>query len=447
MTPELSKQKHLYQTIFEAVAMAEAGKSPRWLVDLRAAGVAAFERIGFPTIRDEEWKYTNIAPVAKQAFTPGVAGHVEAVSKLIPFYPEAESSRLVFLNGRLNHELSAFPSLPSGCVVGLLADVCETHPEVVQKYFGQVATPDQNGFTALNTALMSDAVVIYIPRGKVVETPINLFFVSDHSADFQATFPRVLIVAEQASIATVVENYLALDDESGRFGDRPYLTNVVTEIVLEDGAILEHYKVQKESLNAYHIANTRVRIQQAAVLNGYSFALGGQISRNQIDVAFTAPGGECALQGLYYVSGKQLADVHLSVDHAHPNCTSQILYKGMLDDKARGVFDGKVWVRTDAQGTNANQTNKNLLLSTSARVDTKPQLEIFADDVKCSHGATVGQLNKDEIFYLLSRGLPLEQARTMLTFAFAQEVVDRIKIESIKSGLGRAISTRIAGRG
>ncbi|MBX7222787.1 MAG: Fe-S cluster assembly protein SufD [Blastocatellia bacterium] len=443
MFPERSKEKSQYRDGFEVFLTAQAN-APQWLASLRERAFAEFERLGFPTIANEEWKYTNIAPLAGQAFRRGSLEGVDLaqVRRQLRIYPEAERSRLVFINGVYVPEFSVIEGLPAGVVVTNLAEGLATRQEFLEANFATLADFENRAFTALNTAHANDGALIVIPRGKVVETPINLFFVTVASPIAQVSFPRVLIHAGEASIATVVENFLTLGETTP--DTAPAFTCPVTEIRVGDGANLEHYKVQKESLRTFHIANTFADLHHTSVLNSNSISLGGQIARNRIAVAFKAEGGEMNAKGLYYATGKQLMDSRLEVDHAVPNCTSQLLYKGMLDDKARGVFNGKVFVRHDAQGTNAIQTNKNLLLSQTARIDTKPQLEIFADDVKCGHGATVGQLSQDELFYLLSRGIETQAARNLLTYAFAHELVEHIKIESLKEELDRTISSRIS---
>lgn len=448
MKAELSKTRSAFADAQAAFAESHANETPNWLAEKRAAGFAEFERVGIPTVRDEAWKYTNVARIADAEFSLGdIAGvDVAMAGKSIPFYPESEGARLVFLNGVYIPELSDTSKLTGGIEVQRLSDAIASNGDFVAKHLGTLAGSEGRGFTALNESFLADGAFIRIKRGKAVEQPVNLFFVTGPQGDHRATFPRTLIVAEEASIASVVENYIELCDETGRFGNRTYLTDTVAEFVVESGANLSHYKVQHEGAKAFHISDTRVALNRASVFTSLSIALGGQLSRHEMSVAFGDEGGECRLAGLYLTSDAQVADTHIAIDHAVPRCESEVTFRGVLDGKSRGVFDGKVLVRKDAQMTNSVTSNKNLLLSTDARCDTKPQLEIFADDVKCGHGATVGQLENDEIFYLLSRGLTPEQARTLLTYGFAREIIDGIKVASIKSHLDDVIAARMAKR-
>ncbi len=448
MKAELSKSKNPYAETFAEFAEARAGETPSWLAGKRAAGFAEFEKLGFPTVRDEEWKYTNVARVAEQVFTAAdLAGlDLALAGKSIPFYAESEGARLVFLNGVFVPELSDTSKLNGGIEVSRLSDAITSNGDLVARHLGSLAKVEGRAFTAFNDAFLTDGAFIRVKRGQAIEQSVNLFFVTGPQSDHRSTFPRTLVVAEEASIATVVENFIELCDERGRFGNRTYLTDAVAEFIVEPGANLSHYKVQHEGAKAFHIADTHVSLNRTSVFTSLSIALGGQVSRHQVSVAFGGEGGECRLAGLYLTADAQVADTHISIDHAVPRCESEVTFRGVLDGKSRGVFDGKVLVRKDAQLTNSVTSNKNLLLSNDARVDTKPQLEIFADDVKCGHGATVGQLENDEIFYLLSRGLTPEQARTLLTYGFAREITDGIKVASIKSHLDDVIGARMAKR-
>jgi Fe-S cluster assembly protein SufD len=445
MTPELSKEKNPYAEAHERFAEVNAERSPRWLAQTRAAALSTFERLGFPTVALEDWKYVNVAPIAKQPFTLGDVTGVDLAlaSRSVPFTPESKGARLTFLNGVFQPGMSDVSGLPAAVFVGDLAQAFSEREDIVKAHFATLAHCDAAAFTALNTAFAHDGALIFIPKGKAVETPISLFFVTGPQEDFRVAHPRTLVIVEEAAIVTFIEHYIELCDEKGRFGNRVYLTNAVTEAHVGQGAHVERYKVQHEGVKSYHVADTQVRLGRASVFADHSIALGGQLSRNQLGVTFTAEGGECRLNGLYSIGGTQVADAHIFIDHAAPHCTSDLVYKGVLDGKSRGVFDGRVFVRKDAQMTNASTTNKNLLLSSEARADTKPQLEIFADDVKCGHGATVGQLDSDEIFYLLSRGLTEKMARSLLTYGFAREVIEKIKIASIKSHLDDIIAARM----
>jgi Fe-S cluster assembly protein SufD len=316
----------------------------------------------------------------------------------------------------------------------------ERHSDLARKYLARGADYDKNAFAALNTAFLAGGAFVYLRKNSTANMqPIHLLFLSDSSSVQTASFPRVLIVCEEGTRATVIESYASLQEES-------YLTNAVVEIVLKDDAWLEHYKVQRESLRAFHIATTTAELGRNSHFNSTTITLGAQLSRHDINITFNQEGAECSVDGLYIVGSGQHADTHSLIDHREPHCTSHQLYKGILDGKSRAVFNGRVFVREGAQQTNAMQTNRNLLLSNEARVDTKPQLEIFADDVKCAHGATVGQLEDEELFYLASRGLHPDIARNLLTYGFAEEVIEKIKIESIKAQLDEAVLNRLHAR-
>jgi Fe-S cluster assembly protein SufD len=294
-----------------------------------------------------------------------------------------------------------------------------------------------NGFTALNTAFVSSGAFVYIPKGVTVNTPLHLLFISDGAQ--LASFPRVLVVAEENSSATVIETHVSTQDVQ-------YFTNAVVEVVLKDGARIEHYKVQRESVEAFHVATTVADLGSNASYDATTITFGAALSRHDINVTLDHEGAECRVDGLYLVTTGQHADTHSVIDHRKPHCTSHQLYKGILDGKSRAVFNGKIFVRHDAQKTDAMQTNKNLLLSNEARVDTKPQLEILADDVKCAHGAAVGQIDEDELFYLETRGIHHDLARNLLTYGFAEEVIGKIKVDSIRAQLDEAVLNRLNAR-
>lgn len=431
MKAETAKATHPFAEAFAALAPVRAA-SPYG--QAQEAAFAVFERLGLPTVKDEAWRYTNLAPLAKRAFrlaTPEglVATHMQSQ---IPFFDEAATTRLVFVNGVFQSALSDLGGLPPTGV--------EIH-----RFDGSAPLPEAgtSPFRALNTAFLQDGVTVRVARGKALAAPLGLFFITAPTCDDLMTHPRVVIELDEAAIATVVEIHTVLCDEEGRFGTHPYLTNAVTDVRLGQGANLTHIKVQTEGTAAYHIAELQVDIGRSAVFTGHAHALGARLSRQDIHARFLDEGGECRLYGLQALRGQQLADTHVTVDHAVPDSTSEILYKGVFDEQSHGVFDGRVIVRHGAQRTNAVTTNKNLLLADTARVDTKPQLEIFADDVKCGHGATVGQLDENEIFYLRSRGLTLADARRLLTFGFSREVSEKLPVPSLKIRLDSALARRV----
>jgi len=403
-----------------------------------AARHDAFERFssaGLPTTRSEAWKYTSVAPIARESFA---VARPEGAASLTPGF-RPEGAVIAIVDGRYSPELSSVAAEPSLEVAGL-DEQLQAEPSRLEGLLGGVATDRDNPFTALNTAFASHGVVIRIAAGAVVEAPIHVAYIqtSRPGEDPVAANPRTLIVAQKASQAQVVESF------QGDPGAR-YLTNAVTEIVLEDGAIVEHYKLQRESGAAFHVATLAVRQARDSRFVDQSFCFGGQIARNDIDVKLSGPGAECALYGLFMGRGEQLMDTHSRIDHVEPHCSSRQLYKGVLDDASRGVFHGAVVVRPGAQKTDAEQSNRNLLLTREALVNSTPQLEIFADDVKCRHGATTGQLDKTALFYLRSRGISEEAARSMLTYGFASELVARVGVPEVSSVVRDVLGARLPG--
>jgi Fe-S cluster assembly protein SufD len=443
MVTEL-KQENSYQEAFRALQESESESCVSWLARLRENAMDSFQELGFPSIRNEEWKYTNVAPIAKAAFQPqtraAASANESGANEFAAFsVAEAETSQLVFLNGVLRDDLSSLTALPKEVVAidlsRAIAD--ERYREIVRRHLAREADYVAHSFIALNTAFISGGAFVFIPKGVVVKAPIHLLFLSEGHRT--ASFPRVLVVAEENSNATLVESYLGTD-----MGE--YFTNAVVEIVLGEGAQLEHYKVQRESVAAFHIATTVADLGPNSTYDSTAVTFGAQISRHDINVTMDQEGAECWVDGLYLVTSAQHTDTHSVIDHRKPHCTSRQLYKGILDGKSRAVFNGKIFVRHDAQKTDAMQTNKNLLLSNEARVDTKPQLEILADDVKCAHGAAVGQIDQDELFYLETRGIHYDLARNLLTYGFAEEVIGKIKIESIREQLDEAVLNRLNAR-
>jgi Fe-S cluster assembly protein SufD len=439
MVSQVVKERDSYAEAFSA--LQKSAGLPSWVERLREGAFARFEELGFPTTAQEEWKYTNVAPLAKLRFEPAIeeestldANQLQALA-----YKEASQSRMVFVNGFYRPELSSLDGLPGGVRAMDLNDALkeEQYAEILRGQLARVGDYNENAFTALNTAFLSSGAFLYIPKGVQVESPVQLLFVMDGRGAQAFSSPRVLIICEQGSAATVIESYASASD------DEIYFTNAVVEVALAAGARLEHYKVQRESLEAFHVASTQASLSRNSSFNSTTITLGARLSRHNINVLLDEEGAECWVDGLYIVGEGQHADTHSLIDHRQPHCTSRQLYKGILDGKSRAVFNGKVFVRAGAQQTDAMQTNKNLLLSDEARVDTKPQLEIFADDVKCAHGATVGQLEEEELFYLASRGLHPDLARNLLTYGFAEEVIDKIRIESIKAQLDEAVLNRL----
>jgi Fe-S cluster assembly protein SufD len=410
-----------------------AGQSPQaasplaCLNELRAEAVDRVGVLTVPTVRDEDWRFTDIAPLTRMSFHP-----VNKATDLQPadierFYIEEASNRLVFVDGVYAPHLSSI-STDTGMKVANLASASDA--AVIEQHLGRHVAFRDNAFAALNTAFLHDAALIIVPRNVAVAAPLHMLCIATQ-AD-AASYPRCLLLAESGSAVTLIEDYVALQDGV-------YFTNAVTEIVLADNARVNHVRVQREGAQAFHIANCAVSLAHASNYQSVSVALGARISRYNLNVLQTAEGTECTVDGLALISDKQLADTHTCIDHAKPHGVSHQLHKCIVGGSAHAVFNGKVMVRRDAQRTNSTQSNHNLLLSNRAYVDTKPQLEIFADDVKCTHGATVGQLDSDEIFYLRSRGLSESVARNMLTYAFGAEIIERIPVESLKRKLEQTV--------
>jgi Fe-S cluster assembly protein SufD len=411
---------------------------PKWLLPLRKAGMARFSEIGLPTLRAEDWRFTNIAAIAKLPFNPSfdlVAGVTAA--ELADFaFAKQSGSRLVFVNGHFAPQLSLVTALPEGVKVGSLAAALASDGAFLEKHLGRYAQNADNGFAALNQAFFLDGGLVHVPAGKVVAEPIQFVYVSTARQSGATFHPRNLVIAEANSRVTVLESYVSL-------GGAGYFNNAVTELFAGENAHLEFVKFQDEAADAFHIAGFHGEFGRASQVNVHSFALGAKLSRNNIRTKLAGEGLECILNGLYLTRGEQLADHHMIVEHAQPHCASHEYFNGILDDKSKGVFHGRILVRPIAQKTDAKQTNKNLLLSDDATANTKPQLEIYADDVKCTHGATIGQLNDESIFYLRSRGIGPETARRMLIHAFAGEIIERIQHEPAREELDKLMWDRL----
>lgn len=432
MALELLKENNHYTGAFRKFIETRSHE-PAWLRILRSKSFDQFEQTGFPTVKDEDWKYTNVTPIARGDFAPVFESKSTEDFKSFR-YEEMSDSTLVFVNGVFRKDISSVGGLSSAAVVLTFEEALASGEQeaITREYCSREG---DNGFALLNSAF-SQGLLIVLKADQKVEAPIHLLFVTDAAKAAAATFPRVLIVAEENSNATLVESYA--NATSGE-----YLTNSAIGLVLKDGAHVLHYKVQRESADAFHIAETTADLGANATYDTTTINFGAALSRHGIAVRMDSEGANCSVDGLYMVDGNQHTDTHSVIDHRQPRCVSHQLYKGILDGTSRAVFNGKVFVRHGAQQTDAKQTNKNLLLSPEARVDTKPQLEIFADDVKCAHGAAVGQLDQDELFYLESRGINSTLARNMLTYGFAEEVIEKIKVESIKRELDEAVLHRL----
>jgi Fe-S cluster assembly protein SufD len=411
---------------------------PTWLLPMRKAGLARFSELGLPTIRHEDWRFTNTAAIAKLPFAPAFeAGNGVTAEQLNSFaFAHQSGSRLVFVNGHFAAKLSSIKNLPAGVKVGSLAVALASDAAFLEKHLGKYAASADNGFSALNQAFFLDGGFVHVPAGKIVEEPIQFIYVSTAKQSGMAIHPRNLVISESNSKVTILESYVSL-------GGSGYFTNAVTELFAGENAHLEFVKFQDEAADAFHMAAFHCEFGRASHVNVHSFALGAKLSRNNIRTKLAGEGLECVLNGLYITRNEQLADHHMIVEHAQPHCASHEYFNGILDDKSRGVFHGRILVQPIAQKTDAKQTNKNLLLSDDAGADTKPQLEIYADDVKCTHGATIGQLNDESIFYLRSRGIAPETARRMLIHAFAGEIIERIQHEPAREELDKLVWDRL----
>jgi Fe-S cluster assembly protein SufD len=414
-----------------------------WIGAYRRAGLAHFREVGFPTVRMEEWRHTNVAALARTTFRAAAACDLEQVAgdeqiAELTFGRAFEGHQIVFLNGRFMPGLSSLQA-QDGLEIGTLAEAFSSRPQLLEPHFASSGAHAAGPFAALNAAFLDDGALLVVPAGRIVETPVHVVHLSSGGGpEPSVSHPRTLLVLGRGAQAQVVESY-------GGLGGGAYWTNAVTDVVLDDRAVLDHVKVQREREDAYHTALLRVRQGRDSTFRSNSLALGGLLVRNDIHQVFEGPGGDCTLDGLFMADGTRHTDTHTLIDHAVPRCASRQTYKGILDDASRGVFHGKVRVRSGAQKTDALQVNKNLLLTRDALVHSTPALEIYADDVKCKHGSTTGQLDPVQLFYLRSRGLSLEEAQSLLTYAFASDIVARVKVEAIRAGLTEYLQSHLRG--
>jgi Fe-S cluster assembly protein SufD len=427
----VAAETDVYRTLFDRRAATLRASEPDWLSALRREAMERFEAKGFPTTRDEAWKYTSVAPIARVPFEPAERGRFDGRS-LAPFRLRG-AREVVFVNGHHVPELSRGDE--DGVHVESLRDVLARDPGRLQPHLGRHA-PDETAFTALNSTFFEDGALVEIPAGHVAPLPIHVIYYTTGNGPPAMTSPRTAVIAGARSQAAVVETYAGAEGSA-------YFTNAVSEAVVEDGAVLDHYALQCEGGQAFHVATLAARQGRASRFSDHGVILGAALHRRDVDAVFAAPGGECVLNGLFVAGGRQHMDTHTRIDHAQPHCSSRELYKGVLDGKARGVFHGTILVRNDAQKTDAMQTNKNLLLSGEALVQSTPALQIFADDVKCKHGSTTGQLDAAALFYLRSRGIGEEAARALLTCAFAGDVVARMRPDALRSGVTAFLRSRL----
>jgi Fe-S cluster assembly protein SufD len=418
---------------YNAWAGNGASHAPDWLRDIRSGAIARFERLGFPTMKQEAWRFTSVAPIAEGAFELAQApARVLTLDDIRPFLLLEAGYRLVFVDGFFQRSLST----PFFDDVQSLAHVVTHRPDLVRQYLGKYAATDDRPFSALNTAFVSEGAFVHVPAKAEIPEPIQLLFLATGEKPV-VMHPRNLVVIEREARASIVETYASLRDGA-------YWTNSVTEVVVGAGARVDYHRVQRESSKAYHVAATQTHQDRDSAVNLHAVAFGAALARHDIGAVMAGPGGRLILNGLYLLAAEQHTDHHTTIDHAADHCESHEYFNGVLDDKSRGVFTGRIIVRPGAQKTDSKQTNNNLLLSANAHADSQPQLEIYADDVKCTHGSTVGPLDPRAMFYLESRGIGQDEARRLLTYGFAAEVLGRMEIAPLRAQLDRIVRDRLA---
>jgi Fe-S cluster assembly protein SufD len=420
---------------FEKETNGDALTTP-WLDELRKSGMARFDLVGFPSAKDENWRHTQLAPIVRTKFELAasvVSDPVLAAIKDFGFGDEAVSE-LVFINGHYNAQLSKLGKLPRGVVVNSLAKAIETDGERIREHLGQTADIDANPFVALNTGFIRDGAYLFVPRGATVEQPIHLMFVNTGADKPVVSHPRVLIVADDNAEFTLVNSFVGAGGQ--------HFSNVVTEVVAGNDCRIDYTTLQHEAIESFHVSTLQVKLGRGSNFVSQAATLGGRVTRNDLNCVLAGEGAEATLNGLVIIGGEQHCDNHTLLDHATPNCPSHELYKHVLSDKASGVFRGKILVRQIAQKTNSKQTSKSLLLSDDAYMNSQPALEIYADDVKCTHGSTVGPVDEDMMFYFRTRGVGKQQARDLLTYAFAADITRRIKVEPVRRRLEDFMAAR-----
>jgi Fe-S cluster assembly protein SufD len=424
---------------FENFAGTATVEGPDWLEPIRRSAMDRFGRTGFPSAREEEWRFTPLSPIVQATWQPAVGGDEDITrEQLAPFvFGHHEWCRLVFVNGEYAPGLSFVGTLPDGVVAISMSEALLNGGDLVQRHLARYARVEENPFTALNTALFRDGGFVHVPAGVDLPLPINLIFLTTSESAGSVIHPRNLILVERNARASVVESYVTLAP-----GAR-YWVNPVTEVWTGANSWVEHTRIQRESEAAFHVATTQAEVSRDSHYRSFSMAMGGALARHNLNARLADQYAEALLYGLYITHGEQLVDNHTVLYHDHPNGHSWEVYKGILDGRSRAVFNGKVLVKREAQKTNAKQTNRNLVLSDFAKVNTKPQLEIFADDVKCTHGATIGQLDEVALFYARSRGIPANEARRVLTYAFAAEVIEEVSLEPVRAELNRLLLERL----
>ena len=432
-----------YATFYDAFERVRSGDAPLWLHRIRSDALKRFRELGIPVARElsfplkEDWIYTDLRSIADTSYHAEPGGVDLSEAALAPYeFGRNDWHRLVFVNGEYTPALSRVADLPRGVVVSSLADALSENPQLVHPHLASYAGFERNGLTALNTALFENGLFVYVPRGVMLETPVHVHYVTTGHETPLATQPRTLIAAGDGANLKVVESYSGLTDE-------PYLTNAVSEIAVGRDGHVDHYRINREGAGAAHLSTTQLHLEGNGRISTFNMTMGGALTRNDTNARLAGEHAVVRINGLFLVTGNQHVDNHTAIDHAVPNCDSYEVYKGILDGRSRGVFNGKVFVHQDAQETDAKQLNKNLMLSPDAMIHTKPQLEIYADQVKCTHGATVGQLDEDQIFYLRTRGLSHHSACNLLTYGFAADLIRRLGIDAVRSSLDTLFETTI----
>jgi Fe-S cluster assembly protein SufD len=423
----------LYINTWHELEEQLAGIGPAWVQKLRMAGLEMFQAKGFPSLRDESWRHTRVRPIAGATFALATAAKPDELTEegiVERTFDDSECRRLVFTDGFYTPELSRVGDLEEGILLGSLASALNDHPDVLEPFLGKIANIERHTFAALNTAFIRDGALVFLQRNIEVDKPVHIVYASTGNGEATVSYPRTLVVAGDNSRVTVVESFIGTHKEDGT-----YFTNSVSEFFCGDNAEIRHRKLQLESGHAYHVAAQQARVDYNGRFNTVNISIGGGLVRNDVDSLLDGEGIDCRVDGLYLATRRQHVDNSTLIRHAKPNCHSFEKYRGILDGKSRGVFNGKIYVEPDAQKTDAKQSNNCMLLSEDARINSNPQLEIYADDVKCTHGATVGQLDEEAVFYLRSRGIPDEQARHMLIYAFAAELFELIKFDRIRDRL------------
>ena len=424
---QLAEDKNLHLSHFERLELElPNGANHPWLEKLRRGGITRFNEVGFPNTKQEDWRFTNVAPIARTKFA--LPERVGLTGKPPFSFGDEAAAELVFVNGYFMPALSKLAGLPAGVRVGSLGEALRADGELIGRHLGAHADVNQNPFVALNTGFVREGAFVHFARGAVLDRPVHLLFLTSASAGAIVTHPRVLVVAEDNSEATVVETYAGI-------GEGVYFTNAVTEVVAGNNARVDHLKLQQESRGAFHVSTTQASVGRTGAFISHAASLGGKLARSDLNVVLNGDGAETTMNGLVWIGGDQHVDNHTLIDNARPGCPSHELYKHILGDKASAVFKGKILVRQPAQKTDAKQTSKALLLSDDAAMNSQPALEIYADDVKCTHGSTIGPVDEDMVFYLRSRGVSLEAARHLLTYAFAADITRRIRVEPVRRRL------------